>query len=105
VVLKHEAKAVANDLDEAEEDLVDKLFPKALKQFPQGSEEIVAIITCVLEVKLYRIYFNSESKTFNKVVLQSYPMNSVDGRISFIIDIAKLCRWIVGVVRPISKFH
>jgi hypothetical protein len=46
VVLKHEAKAVANDLDEAEEDLVDKLFPEALKQFPQGSEEILGIITC-----------------------------------------------------------
>jgi serine/threonine-protein kinase RIO1 len=105
VVLKHEAKAVANDLDEAEEELVDKLFPEALKQFSQGSEEIVGITTCASEVKLYRIYFASESKTFNKDVLQSYPMNSVDGRISFIIDIAKLCRWIVGVVRPNSKFH
>lgn len=105
VVIKHEAKAVAADLDEAEEELVDKLFPEAVRQFPFGSQEIVGITTSASEVKLYRVYFDKEANAFNEDVLRTYPMNSFDGRISFIIDVAKICRWIVGVIGPNLKFH
>jgi hypothetical protein len=105
VVLKHEAKALATDLAEAENELTEKLFPEALLQFPFGSQEIVGVTTSASIVKMYRVFHHHLTKDFQAEILQTYSMNSIDGRISFIIDVAKLCRWIAGINRPNKKFH
>jgi hypothetical protein len=105
VVLKHEAKATANELDAADNELVDKLFSAAFSQFPMGSNEIVGITTCATETRIHRLFYDTKSEKFRLERYQAYPMNSLEGRVSFLIDIAKICRWIAGITGPISGFH
>ena len=53
VVLKHEAKATATELNNADDESVDKLFSDAFSQFPMVSNEIVGI---------HRLFYNTESE-------------------------------------------
>ena len=103
VVIKHEAKASLPEMDNAENELLDKLSPQAVSQFPRGSKEIVGITTCATLVRMYRIYFDDSTNSFKQKLLKEYPMNFMSSRISFIIDIAKLCRWIIGISGPNSE--
>jgi hypothetical protein len=103
VILKHEAKARRSDLDSAVDELREKMFVDALRMFPRGSTSIIGVVSCDEAVELYRID-HADNKFYTRR-LKYYALDDINGRIAFLVDIVKLCRWFIGIEGPNEKFH
>jgi hypothetical protein len=105
VVLKHEAKYNASHLSIATTELTDKLFDGVQQLFPLGSLEIIGVVTSATNCEIHRIYYDRNSHLFKTDPLEHFHVNTIESRVSFIVSIIKLCRWISNVKGPNRKFH
>mmetsp|Transcript_16908 Transcript_16908/g.24488 ORF Transcript_16908/g.24488 Transcript_16908/m.24488 type:complete len:431 (+) Transcript_16908:41-1333(+) len=103
IVIAHEGKFAASQLEAATNSLTAKLFPEARLLFPMGTFEIVGIVTSATSVQMLRIFWHGDE--FHTTVLHSYDVSSLEDRMRFLIDIAKLCKWIANVKQPNKSFH
>jgi hypothetical protein len=104
IVMKGEAKATEQDMQSMSDELINKFHGTAYKSFPRGSNSIPAVMTCVNALNLFAITFN-EYGTYGLTLIQSYDFSSISGRVSFSIDLIKICRWIISQTMPIGKNH
>jgi hypothetical protein len=101
VILIVEAKADVRDLNA--NDLIRKLFPAAVRVFPNQSLSTVGVLMSPTHAYLYEIRFTAGS--FVAVELAAYTVSNIADRLRFITDIIKLCRWFITVQGPTSHFH
>lgn len=113
-----ESKADKQSLSEAERELSSKFHPLAHKQFPLGHTSIPGFTTCATDVRVYSINYSHNTKIYGQTLLRSYHVDTLSGRVEFIIDLFKILRWMVtlkpsgelehlipGVKRPTSNGH
>lgn len=103
IVIAHEGKYAASQLETATNSLIAKLFPEARLLFPMGTFEIIGIVTSATFVQMLRIFWHGNG--FHTKILHSYDVSSLEDRMRFLIDIAKLCKWIANVEHPNKSFH
>ena len=103
IVIAYEGKFVASQLENATNSLIAKLFPEARLLFPLDTYEIVGIVTSATSVQMLRIFWHGDG--FHTTVLHSYNVSSLEDRMRFLVDIAKLCKWIAKVEQPNKSFH
>lgn len=105
VIIKHEAKASPNDLYFAEIELSTKLNLAARMLFPEGSLSIIGITSSRTHNKIFRLDYDPAQISFSTVHLRTYEVSEPSGRIAFLIDIIKLCRWFITIQQPNQRFH
>jgi hypothetical protein len=105
LVMKHEAKYSVEDLPLAVSELLFKLFPGVEMLFPRGSYDIIGIVSCSSLNQIHKITLDSTTGSFSTSLIGEYNVLNVAERVRFLIDIVKLCRWIISVNAPNSKFH
>eukprot|EP01036_Dinobryon_divergens_P022132 gene22132-30368_t len=103
IVIAHEVKYAASQLETATNSLTAKLFPEARLLFPMGTAEIIGIVTSATSVQMLRIFWHGNG--FHTKILHTYNVSSLEDRMRFLIDIAKLCKWIANVEQPNKSFH
>lgn len=101
-ILKHVAKGRRADLHNAIVEIKDQMFDDALRKFPRGSTSIIGVVSCDEAVKLHRIDYDGNN--FHNNRFKSYAVNGITGRIAFLVDIVKLCRWFIGIDGPNENF-
>jgi hypothetical protein len=105
LVGKVETKYGAQHHHIALKELLDKNFIGVEKLFPIGSLQYVGIATTSALNSINFISFDRVTRTFKSELFQEYVVSSLPQRVKFLVDIAKLGRWIAGVRRPSTTFH
>eukprot|EP01041_Mallomonas_annulata_P006272 gene6272-12703_t len=95
------AKYSDSDHQIASEELTSKFSPEAFQLFPMGSHSIIGVTSSANRIRLYKLSYNEEHK-YECELLRMYSINNLNGRISFIIDVIKLLRWVVTITGPAS---
>jgi hypothetical protein len=103
IVMKGEAKALLNDMNDHRYDLINKFHSEAYKMFPKGCTEIPAVTTCNEQIRLFGISYFNGRYSLNQISV--YDVSVLTGRISFIQDLFKLMIWILSQAEPVEKFH
>jgi hypothetical protein len=103
IVMKGEAKALLNDMNDHRFDLISKFHDGAYKMFPNGCTEIPAVTTCNEQIRLFGISHFDRRYSLNPI--RVYDVSALTGRISFIQDLFKLMIWILSQTDPVERFH
>jgi hypothetical protein len=103
--MKVESKPSPLALPSAREELVGKFYRGATEVFPQGSMSMLGILTTPTQIELHRITYDNHFNRFDTVLIREYDVSAVGGRLSFIVDIFKLCRWVASITSPNQVFH
>lgn len=105
LVIKGEAKAEAENIPTAIQELIGKFHDTAHLMFPEHSPIIPGVASSKQMISLHRIYFDSRTRQYRQDFVKSYRVLDLNGRISFIIDVFKIARWIVSQIKPSQFFH
>eukprot|EP01038_Epipyxis_sp_PR26KG_P016746 gene16746-22907_t len=105
LVLKHEAKYSADQLPLAVSELLTKMFPGVEELFPQDCFDIIGVTSSASVNQIHKLSFNPMRKSFSESLISEYNVNNIEDRVRFLVDIIKLCRWIIAVKPPNKKFH
>lgn len=105
VALKQEAKHLIADLVTAFKELTDKLHVDAIKVFPQGNYSIVGVTSCVGRIQLAFITFDSTARRYSATLIKEYKVQQLPDRVSFLVDLMKVCRWMASITGSHENFH
>ena len=105
LLMKLEAKDSALKLDAARVELVEKLAMDAIKLFPKGQDSVVGIVTSPTVFKLYLISQNAEGNFMTNNDPIVYLVDDMADRVTFLVDIFKIGKWIASVQEPNETFH
>lgn len=105
LVMKHEAKYSVHDLTLAVSELLSKFFVGVEKLFPRGSLDIIGVVSCASSNQILKLSFNPTTQSFSSRLLKEYNVSNLSDRVLFLVDIVKLCRWIINVNSPNGQFH
>jgi hypothetical protein len=105
IALKGEAKYNECELENASEELVDKLHLKAVRVFPRGCNTIVGVASSIQSIKMLLISYDPEHQTYSADTFRSYNVSLLDGRVRFVVDLFKVIRWMCAIVGSNSAFH
>ena len=99
--LKAEAKALDSEISIAVCELTEKFAKDAVQLFPGNS--ILGLVSSVHVIEIHVITFHSE--TYSTTLLKRYDLEFEIQKVLFIVDIVKLMRWTVSIVKPNRRFH
>jgi hypothetical protein len=106
LALKVEAKFAVSDLMTAFNELTSKFHRDAYKVFPKGCNTIVGITSCIERIQMNLITYNPQTGGYTAQVREIYDVNqSVDARVNFLVDMLKVCRWMVSISFSNASFH
>jgi len=97
LVGKIETKYSAQHHHIALKELLDKNFIGVEKLFPMDCLQYVGIATTSTLNSINLITFDSVTQSFKSELFQKYDVSNLPQRVKFLVDIAKLGRWITGV--------
>ena len=105
LVFKEEAKDKSSSLSVACKELTEKMHPDAYKTYPFGLTSIPGFATCNNAIQLYSIDFNPYDNSYSTKLVSMYNVQDLGGRVSFLVDVFKLIKWIAGLSRPNESIH
>jgi hypothetical protein len=105
VTLKQEAKYKSEDLEIAFHELTEKLHADAFKVFPQGCNSIIGVASCVGRIQLAIITYDPTTRHYSARVWKEYKVRDLSERVSFLVDLMKVCRWMSSVTGSNANFH
>jgi hypothetical protein len=103
LVLKVESKADEKSLLDAQAELTDKFGDKSVDCFPHRRNSIFGIASTATIISLLSLH--CDGKSYSRVILKQYDMNSIAWRVGFVQDVFKIVRWIRTVSGPNRDFH
>jgi hypothetical protein len=102
--MKIEQKASQHDLMIAREELVDKLSNDACRVFPRGAGSMIGLASAGKLIDLVAIT-HVRHRVFECQLQAQFNVESLEGRVKFLVSLVKLLRYVVTVDGPNSSFH
>eukprot|EP00732_Lithocolla_globosa_P001669 Lithocolla_globosa_v1_NODE_881_length_3142_cov_19.214772.p1 type:complete len:393 gc:universal NODE_881_length_3142_cov_19.214772:1917-3095(+) len=104
--MKVEAKYLYADLARAEQELTVKMNSSSWRLLPRGCFSIPIVTSSATVVQLHTMYFDQTTRSFVLATPpRRYDVQDLSNRVSFVVDLFKLMRWMVVIPGPNQSFH
>jgi hypothetical protein len=105
LALRGEVKLGVSDLMLAFTELTSRFHKDAYKAFPTGCSTIVGVASCTDRIHLHLITHDPATGEYSAQLYRAYDVSGVPGRVDFLIDLMKVCRWMASMTGCNSAFH
>jgi hypothetical protein len=105
LALRGEVKLGVSDLMVAFEELTSQFHKDAYKVFPTGCSTIVGVASCTDRIHLHLITHDPGTGEYSAQLYRAYDVSGTPGRVDFLIDLMKVCRWMASITGCNSPFH
>jgi hypothetical protein len=105
LALRGEVKVGVSDLMVAFKELASQFHKDAYKVFPTGCSTIVGVASCTDRIHMHLITHDPGTGGYSSQLHRAYDASGVPGRVDFLIDLMKVCRWMASIAGCNSAFH
>jgi hypothetical protein len=100
VALRVEEKYAEHQLDKAVTELTAKMPAESRALLPSGTSGFPGMAVSVSQCRLMHVEFSGGS--WRSVHVRTYNLGDMDDRVSFLVAVFQIARWMVGITGPAS---